>query len=356
MSARIQWIAACLVALSLVGPYAATADDALDRSKLVSDAQAHFASLTPLTEEAKQKIGDPLAELGRKLFFDPRMSADGVWSCMLCHQPMLYGTDAQALSRGVFDKFLPRNAPTVLNSTLQFKAHWDGRFESVEAQAAHALLGPGFGNKDNVQAMDRIKRIPGYTELFHQVFPQEEDPVTPANYGVAVGAYERTLLTPSRFDEFLDGRQDALTPAEQKGLRLFIDAGCVNCHSGVGVGGHSFEKFGEVSDYWLATKSLKIDAGRFDVTKNEADKYVFKVPSLRNVTQTPPYFHDGSVSSMSDAVRIMAQVQLGADLSNEDAESISSFLSSLKGELPANFTTTPVLPPWPFQSSATTDQ
>ncbi len=324
------------------------ADDAPTADSLLKQARETFKSLTPLVGEAQANQKSPQVELGRKLFFDPRMSADGVWSCMLCHQPTLYGTDAQRLSRGVFDKFLPRNAPTVLNASLQFKAHWDGRFASVEEQASHALLGPGFGNHDVPEAMERIKSIPGYAEEFAKAFPTDSDPVTPTNLGTAIGAYERTLLTPSRFDEYLDGKPNTLSAAERKGLQIFTAIGCADCHDKLGLGGERFEKFGEVSDYWKQTKSQVIDQGRFEITKKEEDRYVFKTPSLRNVAMTPPYFHDGSVADLHEAVRIMAKVQLDVDLPEEQNQSIVTFLQSLTGDLPGHFQTVPVLPPGTF--------
>lgn len=324
------------------------ASDSKDADNLIKQARESFTSLTPLAAKARLTANSAQAELGRQLFFDPRFSADGVWSCMLCHQPSLYGTDAQILSRGVFDKFLPRNAPTVLNASLQFKSHWDGKFESVEDQAAHALLGPGFGNHDIAEGMARIRSIPGYAEAFGRAYPADANPVSVDNFSKAIGAYERTLLTPSRFDEFLDGKADALSKDEQQGLRLFIKIGCVNCHDTATVGGQKFEKFGEVSDYWKQTHSKVIDKGRFEVTGKDDDLYVFKVAPLRNVAMTPPYFHDSSVKSLSDAVRIMARVQLDEDLSDEQNSAICAFLKSLTGTLPANYVEAPKLPPGTF--------
>jgi len=326
----------------------AGADDRPHAAPLLQDARSNFQSITADVAAQQKNLGTPVVELGRKLFFDPRISADGVWSCMLCHQPSLYGTDAHPKSRGVFDKFLPRNAPTVLNSALQFRQHWDGGRESVEEQAKLAPLGGGFGNANDAQAVDRLKAVPGYADLFEAAFPDDKDPVTTTNWAAAIGAYEHTLLTPSRFDDFLDGKTDALTPSEQAGLRKFIDIGCVNCHDGRGLGGDSFEKFGAVSDYWNATHSDPIDLGRFNITKADADRYVFKVPPLRNVEKTAPYFHDGSVEKLPDAARIMAKVQLGKDLAPRDVDDIVSFLNSLTGEIPANFAQAPVLPSGQF--------
>jgi cytochrome c peroxidase len=233
----------------------------------------------------------------------------------------------------------------VLNTALQFTQHWSGNREDVEDQATKALTGGGsFGNPDFDAPMTRLKAIPGYKPLFEAAFPGDEKPVTAKNWGLAIGAYERTLISRSRFDDFLDGKEDALSATERAGLRAFIDTGCVSCHNGVGVGGGEFKKFGVVEDYWKATGSEKPDEGRAADTKKAEDKYVFKVPTLRNVAMTAPYFHDGSVASLTAAVRIMARVQLGASPDDKAVQDIVAFLGSLTGPLPANYATLPVLP------------
>jgi cytochrome c peroxidase len=314
-------------------------------TRLLKDAQGIFEPLPQEMATWKSPVTPERVELGRKLFFDPRISDDGTVSCARCHQPALYGTDGLAQSLGVHSKLNPRNSPTVLNAALQFKAHWRGDRENVEDQAHQALIGPpSFGNPDYAAAVARLKAIPGYSELFKKAFPGDPDPVTPDNWGQAIGAYERTLLTPCRFDLFLAGKTESLSAAERQGLRTFMDVGCADCHGGQEVGGGSFEKFGVVEDYWKQTGSHQIDKGRFDVTSNSVDMYVFKVPSLRNVAMTPPYFHDGSVNALSDAVRTMAKVQLGKDLSDQETSQIVAFLQSLTGELPEHFANAPVLP------------
>jgi cytochrome c peroxidase len=169
--------------------------------------------------------------------------------------------------------------------------------------------------------------------------------MTVSNIAKAIGAYERTLVTPSPFDAYLGGKVEALLPRERVGLAKFINTGCATCHSGVGIGGGLYRKFGVVADYWTATGSADADKGRFDITNDPADLYVFKVPSLRNVAMTPPYFHDGAVASLPEAVRIMAKIQLGTDLSEEDTRDIVAFLGSLTGTLPEQFLNAPILPP-----------
>lgn len=291
--------------------------------------------------------------LGRMLFFDPRISLDGTTGCAKCHKAALYATDGLPKALGVKDRVNPRNSPTVLNAALQFRAHWRGERENVEDQAKKALLGPpSFGNPDYATAMAHLKAIGGYVPLFKKAFPGEADPTTPDNWAKAIGAYERTLVTPSRFDAYLQGDAQALSAAEQAGLREFMRIGCASCHNGVGVGGGSYQKFGVVSEYWKATASPEIDKGRFDLTKDPKDMYVFKVPSLRNVAMTPPYFHDGSVKTLPEAVRIMAKVQLGQELTDAQVQGIIAFLGSLTGKLPADFQQAPVLPAAAFTEVA----
>src|SRR5215831_17280628 len=190
-----------------------------------------------------------------------------------------------------------------------------------------------------------IASISGYSSLFEKAFPGESNPITADNWGKAIGAYERTLVTPSRFDDYLRGNASALSDREKNGLRLFMSKGCTSCHNGPGVGGGMFQKFGVHEDYWKETGASNPDKGRFDVTKNPADLYVFKVPSLRNVAMTAPYFHDGSIASLHDAVRIMGKVQLGQTLADDEIADITAFLASLTGKLPADFATAPILPP-----------
>jgi cytochrome c peroxidase len=333
-----------LVAMN-AGPAAAAEDDAA----LLKEAQGIFRPLPKDMATAEFPVTPERVALGQRLFFDPRLSVDGTTSCMRCHQPALYGTDGLAKSHGNHDKLNGRNAPTVLNTAVQFVAHWIGDRKNIEEQAMRSLLGPAsMGNPDYGTAMAKIKAIPEYAAMFRKAFPNEPDPVTPENFGKAVGAYERTLVTPSRFDDYLGGKIEALSPVERAGLRKFIATGCTACHDGVGVGGGMFRKFGVVMDYWTQTGSKDVDKGRLEATKDPADTYVFRVASLRNVAMTPPYFHDGSVASLPEAVRIMAKVQIGVDLDAEAQRDIVAFLGSLTGPLPQGLASSPMLPPAGF--------
>jgi len=328
-----------------------TCVSAADRgeSGLLHQAQALFKPLPGNFATREFPITPERVALGRALFFDPRISVDGTVSCGRCHEPALYGTDALPLSIGNQNRVNPRNAPTVLNAAGEFVAHWRGDRMNVEDQASKALVGPpSFGQPNFPAAMARIEAIGGYLPMFQKAFPNEKNPVTQENWGKAIGAYERTLVTPSPFDAYLKGNAHAISPAAQAGLKKFIATGCASCHSGVGVGGGMYQKFGVFEDYWKATGSKNIDKGRFDVTNNKADMYVFKVPSLRNVAMTAPYFHDGSVASLSEAVRIMGEVQLGKKLAPRDVTEIVAFLQTLTGALPDNFKAQEVLPPGAF--------
>jgi len=297
------------------------------------------ASTTPDSVTSRQ------VRLGRLLYFDSRASADGTVSCARCHQPALYGTDGLPKSIGAEHRVHPRHAPTVLNAAIQFVQHWRGDRTSVEDQAMKALIAPpSYGNPSYESAMAKIKAIPAYTTLFARAFPGQADAVTPENWGRAIGAYVRTLVTPSPFDGFLTGDDSAMSTSAQAGLRAFMQLGCAACHNGVGVGGTMYQKFGITEQYWTATGSRTVDKGRFDVTNDAADMYAFKVPTLRNVAVTAPYFHDGSVATLPEAVRVMARVQLGRTLTETEVRDLVAFLVSLTGPLPEDFATIPTLP------------
>jgi cytochrome c peroxidase len=333
-----------LFALLLVSAASATLH-ADDNAALLEQAQALFKPLPPVMGSPELPAAQARVVLGRTLFFDPRWTLEGNVSCATCHQPALYGTDALAKSIGVQHRRHPRNAPTVLNAGLNFVQHWWGDRKNLEDQAEKALGGVfSSGHADAGAATARIEAIEGYAAMFRQAFPGEASPITSANVGTAISAYERTLLTPSPFDAYLRGDTRALSPMARRGLQRFISRGCASCHGGIGVGGQMFQKFGLVEEYWKATGSTEIDEGRVGFTKDPADLYVFKVPSLRNVAMTPPYFHDGSVAALDEAVKVMGRVQLGVTLPDTEVGEIVVFLRTLTGPLPANFAAAPVLP------------
>jgi cytochrome c peroxidase len=334
-------LASAVLALT---PFGALAQD--QDALLLQQARALFKKLPTDFADTQHPITPERVELGKALFFDPRWSVDRNVGCATCHNPALYFTDGLSKSIGVKSKQHPRNAPTVLNMAGHVSAHWRGDRKDVEDQAIGAAIGAfSTGHTDDAGWIAQLAAIDGYLAMFQRAFPGEAKPMTPANLGLAIGAYERTLVTPAPFDAYLDGNIATLTTQARAGLRTFINTGCVACHDGAGVGGSMYRKFGLHGDYWSATGSKEIDKGRFDVTKNDVDSYVFKVPSLRNVAMTAPYFHDGSVATLPDAVRIMARLQLAASLGAAETSEIVAFLESLTGKLPGGFATVPILPP-----------
>ncbi|MFW9078277.1 cytochrome-c peroxidase [Pseudomonas sp. P2757] len=271
------------------------------------------------------------AALGRQLFNDPRLSANNTLSCASCHQLDKGGADSRALSLGFDGKPVAVNTPTVLNASLNFRQFWDGRVETLEAQADNVITSPHEMGSDWKTVVQRISDDPGYRKAFDSTYP---DAVTKANIQNALATYQRTLLSPgSRFDQYLLGKTDILTLEEKYGYQRFKDYGCIACHQGVNIGGNMFQKFGVFGDY-IADRGnpTSADLGRFNVTGDEADRAVFKVPSLRNVALTAPYFHDGSAPDLERAVDVMFQYQLGRMPSTEDKTLIIQFLKTLTGQ------------------------
>jgi cytochrome c peroxidase len=292
---------------------------------------------TPIEGYATSKdytITEERILLGKHLYFDNRLSKDGKNSCNSCHNLKSFGVDNLALSVGDLGKNGTRNSPSTFNSALHFLQFWDGRAVDVEEQAGGPILNPAEMNIPSKRFLvDRLSKIKGYPELFKKAFPKADTSLTYWNIQQAIGSFERTLITPSKFDKLLKGDNEALNEKELKGLASFSDNGCITCHNGALLGGTSFQKFGVHSNYWEATKSTTIDNGRFDVTHNEFDKYSFKVPSLRNVEKTSPYFHDGSVNDLHQAVKIMAKIQLNKDLGDEEINNIVAFLNTLTADI-----------------------
>ena len=312
---------------------------------LLKQAKQTFSPLPQVMTSEKNPVTPAKVKLGKILFYETRISVDGTVSCARCHPIGLYAADGLKKSIGNNCKVNPRNAPTLLNAAGQISAHWIGNRADVEDQARQSVTGPpSFGMPSHEAVEAKLRGIPGYTELFKKAFPGESSPVTVDNFAKAVGAFERTLVTPSPFDSFLKGDVAALKEEEKRGLKTFMEAGCVMCHFGTYLGGQMYEKFGIFEPYWKYTRSEPIDEGRYAVTKNEADKYVFKVPVLRNVAKTAPYFHDGSVDKLEEAVWIMGKVQLNRDLTKEQVAEIVTFLKSLTGIIPEEALTIPLLP------------
>jgi cytochrome c peroxidase len=282
-------------------------------------------------------------ELGKMLYFDPRLSASHAISCNSCHSVGLGGADAQSTSIGHRWQHGGRNAPTVFNAVFNKAQFWDGRAKDLEAQAGGPIVNPAEMASPVAHVAEQIKSIPGYRDAFAKAFPGESDAITLANMQKAIAVFEATLITPNgAFDRFLRGKSDALSSKQKAGLALFMDKGCVACHNGINVGGSMYAPFGVVEKPG-AELLPATDTGRFMVTKTPGDEYVFKVPGLRNIALTAPYFHTGRAWDLRQAVAVMGASQLGIQLTNDDVDKIEAFLGSLTGEQPK--VTYPILPP-----------
>ena len=300
-----------------------------------------FAPLPTLMESEGNPISLAKVNLGRKLYYDPRLSKNHDVSCNTCHLLDKFGVDRLPTSVGHLDQVGGRNAPTVYNAAGHIAQFWDGRSPDIEDQAKVSPLNPvemAMVSEAAVEAT--LNSIPDYVSLFAAAFPDDAEPVSYDNMARAIGAFERGLVTPSAFDDYLAGDDNALNKLEIAGITAFLDAGCGSCHSGPYVGGSMYQKLGLVKPW-----DRDEDQGRFDVTGAEADRQFFKVPSLRNIAQTAPYFHTGSVASLNEAVRLMADHQLGIPVTNEQVISIIAFLNALTGKIDPAYIAMPELPP-----------
>ncbi|MFA5080980.1 MAG: cytochrome c peroxidase [Hydrogenophilaceae bacterium] len=314
---------------------------------LLTAAQSAFAAdwqALPNTAPAPRDNPTTAAKvaLGSKLFMDPRLSATGTVSCNSCHNVMAGGDDNRPVAMGIHGKTGGRSAPTVWNSAFNATQFWDGRAATLEDQAKGPVVADvemGMNSLDEVVA--RLAQIPGYQAEFKQVFGGAQ-PITADNMAKAIAAYERTLITPnSPYDRYVKGEKKALTAQQQRGMQKFAEVGCVACHSGPAFNGQNgasagtFMKFPVMADSdYVAKYKLSSDPGRYNVSKLEEDRNTWKVPTLRNVALTAPYLHNGAVSSLDEAVRVMATTQLGANLSDADTKDIVAFLEGLTGEFP----------------------
>lgn len=299
-----------------------------------------FQPLAAEFDSAANPVTEQKVTLGRMLYFEPRLSKSQSISCNSCHPLDRYGVDGERVSDGHRGLKGTRNAPTVYNAAAHFAQFWDGRAPTVEEQAKGPVLNPvEMAMPSAGRAAAVLKSMPEYVKAFEDAFPDQKNPVTFDNMAAAIGAFERKLVTPSRWDKFLRGDTAALTDEEAAGFNRFVDAGCAACHNGQLVGGGMYQKLGAATP-WPDNS----DPGRFDVTKSNADRLVFKVPSLRNIDKTAPYFHDGRVETLDRAVDMMAIYQLGRRLNDEDVQAIMAWLKTLTGDLPADYIGQPKLP------------
>ena len=318
---------------------ALAADDAL-----MKQAQATFEPIPLTPPESKGMASTPAKiALGKALFFDPRLSQTHNISCNTCHQIGLGGVDALPTSIGHKAQKGSRNAPTVFNSVFNKAQFWDGRAADLKEQASGPMQNPLEMGMSVGHVVDTLKGVPGYAKLFKDAFPSESDPITIDNAAAAIAAFEGTLLTPNApFDKYLRGDADALTADQKEGLKLFMDKGCSTCHAGINIGGQTYAPFGVVERPG-ARILPPTDKGRLMVTHTASDEYVFRVPALRNVELTAPYFHSGSSWDLGEAVHVMGTSQLGEKLTDEQVSQITDFLKSLTGEQPQ--VVYPILPP-----------
>jgi len=300
----------------------------------------NFAPLPDVMAAEANPVTAAKIDLGRMLYYEPRLSRAQDVSCNSCHPLNNYGADGKPVSSGFRGLQGDRNAPTVYNAAGHFVQFWDGRAPDVEEQAKGPVMNPvEMAMPSQERAVAVLKSMPAYVRAFQRAFPGEPEPVTFDNMAKAIGAFERKLVTPARWDRYLRGDVNALTAAEKAGFDQFVAAGCAGCHSGAYLGGGQYQKLGLVRPWTDAT-----DPGRFNVTKREADRLVFKVPSLRNIEKTGPYFHNGRVASLEQAVQLMAQYELGKDLNADGTRAITTWLKSLTGEIPRDYIREPQLP------------
>lgn len=317
---------------------------------LIAAAQAQFK---PVPASYKDIPGNKASEeqiaLGAMLFHEPRLSGSHAISCAACHNIGLGGGDDASTSVGHNFQQGGRNAPTVLNAAFNFAQFWDGRAKDLFEQAGGPMVNPIEMNSPKDHIVEQLKSIPGYADVFAKAFPGQADPITLPNVQTAIAAFETTLITPNApFDQFLGGKADALTADQKAGLKLFMDKGCAACHNGVNMGGGMYAKFGVAADPGEKYRPAA-DKGRSVVTKQASDDYSFKVPTLRNVTLTAPYFHTGSVWDLKEAVQVMGKAQLGQDLTPDEVNKINAFLGALQGDQPR--VQVPILPPSGAQTS-----
>ena len=304
---------------------------------------ANLQAFQPLPEAmpaSSNPITDEKVSLGRMLYYESRLSKSQQISCNSCHMLDKFGVDGQPTSDGHKGKRGDRNSPTVYNAAGHFVQFWDGRAANVEEQAKGPVMNPvEMAMPSEKQVTGVLKSMPEYVAAFKKAFPGEKDPINYENMARAIGAFERKLVTPSRWDKFLKGDPQALTNEEKAGFNLFVETGCQTCHAGAYLGGSMYQKLGVMKPYPDTS-----DPGREKLTKNEADRMVFKVPGLRNIAETKPYYHNGKVESLEQAVPRMAEYQLGKTLNDGQVRSIVTWLKTLTGEIPAEYISKPVLP------------
>ena len=334
---QMKWALIILAATAVVGctkkETPAPAAEQKAPAEQEKPAVAAVEPLKPLPNSVNVNMDKVL--LGRSLYHDTALSGDGTIACVTCHALDHGGAEPRKTSAGIGGQIGPINSPTVLNSGYSFVQFWDGRAKDLQEQAAGPVANPIEMGATWENVVKRLKKNKEYAATFAKLY---EDGVTQDNVTDAIAEYEKSLITPSRFDKFLLGDQSAISEAEKRGYETFKEAGCTACHTGIIAGGTMFQKMGLVKDYFAdrGTPITEADLGRFNVTQQPADKHFFKVPTLRNIELTSPYLHDGSRETLEETVKIMGTYQLGKELSDAQVNSIVTFLKSLTGDLPAH--------------------
>jgi len=284
---------------------------------------------------ASSPAADAQVALGRALYNETLLSKDRDVSCNSCHPLSEWGTASRLAPSGVARCNSRLDIPSVYNAAVEVDLFWDGRAHSVEEQARESIRSPlEMAMPDESTAVARLKASGKYAAAFRAAFPQDQDPLTFANIARALGAFERGLVTPSRWDEFLGGNKEAVTPQEKQGFATFVNKGCSDCHNGMAVGGRMYQVAGEVRPW-----PLQSDSGRFAATHEAEDLFVFRVPPLRNIEKTGPYFDTGVITDLAEAVRLMARYQRGINLSEEEVGQIVAWLRTLTGTIPSEYVT-----------------
>lgn len=330
-SMHLAWLVTSLVCTALLLACASAPPDA-NLAALRERVTPIFGRVAPVSAD---EVNAPLATLGRALFWDTRLSVDGQTACASCHTREAWSADRRRLSTNARGQLTTLHSQPMFMVQDQVSLRWYGDRKDGQQQAERSISG-SMGMPSTAEMVPLLKRH-GYEATFAKAFAGAGDPVTPANYARALQAYQRTLRTPAPFDAFLAGDLRALSPQQATGLDKFVATGCPACHNGPLLGGQSLQKFGQFKDYWLATGSHPVDLGRYNATRKEEDKYVYRVPMLRNIAKTAPYFHDGSVGTLDAAVRVMGEVQLGRQLPEADVADIVAFLGALTGDIPSHY-------------------
>lgn len=328
-----------VAAFLLAGCGGGTPDDTAAAGPPSAEIKALFGTMPREMTSPDNPITPEKVTLGRMLYYDDRMSLSGDISCNSCHILDEFGDDGLPTSPGHDGTLGARNSPTVYNAALHVAQFWDGREPTVEAQALGPILNPvEHGMPDGAAVEEILRAIPEYRPLFAAAFPGEDEPVTFANVGRAIGAFERKLVTRGAWDRWLVGDGTALNVQQKRGLDTFIEVGCTTCHMGPNLGGSMFQKLGLLKPY------ASDDLGRYDVTKQDQDKHFFKVPGLRNIAETGPYLHDGSIETLEEIVPIMAEYQLGKTVTDQQVADMVAFMKALTGKIDQEFIAAPVLP------------